>query len=154
MESWSFLLLLLWVWASLTFQGGLSICRKRQISGFTTLCNGGVAREGWYWGESKTWLQDFSGELCHCPLPGSHLPVRFPHLEPSLWSCWTSPSPVKKKKWWLKTSSPFCILGNGWLQRTTLPHMTSIWLSDALFISLCQGQTQTLQIPSLCLVNE
>ena len=38
-------------------------------------------RGAWNWEEPKTWLQDFSSELGHCPSPGSHLPVQFPHSQ-------------------------------------------------------------------------
>ena len=47
-----------------------------------------------------------------------------------------------------------CVLENGLLQRTILPHMTYIRLMGAPLFTPDKGQTGTLQIPILCLIND
>ena len=57
-------------------------------------------------------------------------------------------------KQWQVRHLPFCLLGNGLLQRNVLPRRLQ-WDSDIpQHIYLWQGQTQTLQIPFLCLIND
>lgn len=49
---------------------------------------------------------------------------------------------------------PFDVPQNLLMQRITLPHMTYIQLVDDPFVYLWQDETQTLQIPILCLIYD
>lgn len=144
---------------------GLRICRKGESFDLPL-----YALEEW-WGERRTGKNprlgfrilaaSFSSEI-HCPSPGSHLPVQFPHSQSWLWSHWTSPRPVTYDSGGRKTNKQTMVKALLFFsyprQQLTAKNYPSPYAFDmthgCLLVSPLQGQTQTLQVPSLFLIND